>query len=97
MKTQRFQDIREQEPRSWLLTRDVAMRFPSSAHARPRGAKGGNMKKKLDEAYGQMRAEYDFRGGIRGKYADRYTEGTNVVLLDPDVADVHHDGTYDDG
>jgi uncharacterized DUF497 family protein len=30
--------------------------------------------------------EYDFRGGVRGKYAKRYTEGTNVVLLDPDVA-----------
>jgi len=30
--------------------------------------------------------EYDFRGGVRGKYAERYAEGTNVVLLDPDVA-----------
>jgi hypothetical protein len=30
--------------------------------------------------------EIDFRGGIRGKYATRYAEGTNVVLLDPDVA-----------
>lgn len=33
-----------------------------------------------------MRAEYDFRGGVRGKYAVRYAEGTNVVLLEPDVA-----------
>jgi hypothetical protein len=32
-----------------------------------------------------MRAEYDFRGGVRGKYAKRYAEGTNVVLLDSDV------------
>jgi uncharacterized DUF497 family protein len=30
--------------------------------------------------------EYDFRGGVRGKYATRYAEGTNVVLLDADVA-----------
>lgn len=30
--------------------------------------------------------EYDFRGGVRGKYAAQYAEGTNVVLLDPDVA-----------
>jgi hypothetical protein len=30
--------------------------------------------------------EYDFRGAVRGKYAARYAEGTNVVLLDPDVA-----------
>ena len=34
----------------------------------------------------EMRAHYDFTGGIRGKYARRYAEGTNVVVLDPDVA-----------
>lgn len=33
-----------------------------------------------------MRAEYDFSKGMRGKYAARYREGTNVILLDPDVA-----------
>lgn len=38
-----------------------------------------------------MRAEYDFRGGVRGTYARRYAEGTNVVVLDPDVAAVFHD------
>jgi len=38
-----------------------------------------------------MRPEYDLRGGIRGKYYERYREGTNVVLLDPDVAAVFHD------
>jgi hypothetical protein len=30
--------------------------------------------------------EYDFRGGVRGKYADRFRSGTNLILLDPDVA-----------
>ena len=30
--------------------------------------------------------EYDFSGGVRGKYARRYEEGSNVVVLDPDVA-----------
>jgi hypothetical protein len=34
----------------------------------------------------EMLPEYDFRGGVRGKYAARYAEGTNVVVLDPDVA-----------
>lgn len=34
----------------------------------------------------EMRAEYDFSGGVRGKYVDRYRKGTNVVLLDPEVA-----------
>ena len=29
---------------------------------------------------------YDFGGVVRGKYAARYREGTNVVLLEPDVA-----------
>ena len=33
-----------------------------------------------------LRAEYNFSGGVRGKHAARYARGTNVVLLDPDVA-----------
>jgi hypothetical protein len=33
-----------------------------------------------------MLAEDDLTGGVRGKYADRYRQGTNVVLFDPDVA-----------
>jgi hypothetical protein len=33
-----------------------------------------------------LRPEYDFRGGIRGKYAGRYPGATKVVTLDPDVA-----------
>jgi hypothetical protein len=44
------------------------------------------MSKNPEERNGEMRAEYDFRGGIRGKYADRFAEGSNVVALDPDVA-----------
>jgi hypothetical protein len=39
----------------------------------------------------QMKPEYDIRGGVRGKYYERYRQGTNVVLLDPDVAAVFHD------
>ena len=33
-----------------------------------------------------MRPEYDFSQGVRGKYAARFAEGTNLVLLAPDVA-----------
>lgn len=33
-----------------------------------------------------MRAEYDFSRGVRSKYAARFREGTNLVLLEPDVA-----------
>ena len=35
---------------------------------------------------GAMRKEYDFTGAVRGKYAARYAKGTNVVVLDADVA-----------
>ena len=49
------------------------------------------MKKKLhDEMNDELRSEYDLRellkGAVRGKYAERYRAGTNLVLLDPDVA-----------
>ena len=43
------------------------------------------------ESHEQMRTEYDIRGGVRGKYYERYQQGTNVVKLDPDVAAVFHD------
>ena len=33
-----------------------------------------------------MRDEYNFKNGERGKYAKRYKEGTNLILLDPEVA-----------
>ncbi len=39
----------------------------------------------------EMRPDYDIRGGLRGKYYERYQQGTNVVLLEPDVASVFHD------
>ncbi|MBN1611802.1 MAG: hypothetical protein JW940_34535 [Polyangiaceae bacterium] len=41
---------------------------------------------KAEQRDGEMRAEYDFSGGVRGKYAERYAQGTNVVVLDSDVA-----------
>jgi hypothetical protein len=40
-----------------------------------------------------MRPEYDFKGGVRGKYAEQYRSGTNVVLLEPDVAEAFPDAT----
>jgi hypothetical protein len=38
-----------------------------------------------------MLAEYDFSQGVRGKYAQRYSEGTNLVVLSPDVAEFFPD------
>jgi hypothetical protein len=45
--------------------------------------------KKAAKAKGDpdMLAEYDFSEGVRGKYAERYANGTNVVVLSPDVAE----------
>ena len=34
-----------------------------------------------------MRDEYDFSGGVRGKYAERFKSGSNVVVLEPDFAE----------
>ena len=39
----------------------------------------------------EMRPEYDIRGGVRGKYYERYRAGTNVVLLEQDIATVFPD------
>jgi len=48
------------------------------------------MKKKTTEMKDELRSEYDLKsllkGGVRGKYAKKYREGTNLVLLEPDVA-----------
>jgi hypothetical protein len=47
------------------------------------------MKKALErQDEPEMRAAYNFSRGVRGKYARRYAQGTNVVVLDPDVARV---------
>lgn len=35
----------------------------------------------------EMKEEYDFSKGVRGKYAKAYHQGSNVVVLDPDVAE----------
>ncbi len=36
----------------------------------------------------EMLEEYDFRGGVRGKYARRYAEGSNIVIVAPELAEV---------
>jgi hypothetical protein len=54
--------------------------------------KEGNMNRKVNAtSTDDMRPEYDFRGGVRGKFYKEYMKGTNVVLLDPDVAEVFPD------
>jgi len=51
------------------------------------------MKKKTND---ELRPEYDMKsllkGGVRGKYAHQYRAGTNLVLLEPDVAKAFPNG-----
>ena len=48
------------------------------------------MKKKTTDQNDELQPEYDlkslFKRGVRGKYVDQYRKGTNLVLLEPDVA-----------
>lgn len=44
-----------------------------------------NAKREMDH---DMLPEYDFSRGVRGKYVKRYTEGSNIVVLSPDVAKI---------
>ncbi len=43
------------------------------------------MKQESDNE--DMLGEYDFSNGVRGKYANRYHQGSNIVVLEPDVAE----------
>ena len=38
-----------------------------------------------------MRPEYDFSGGVRGKYYEAYQRSRSVIVLDPDVAEIFWD------
>jgi hypothetical protein len=42
----------------------------------------------------RARKEYDFSQGVVGKYAARYTAGTNIVILDCDVAQASPDSPH---
>lgn len=48
------------------------------------------MNKKTNEEI-DMLDEYDFTGGVRGKYVDRVANRTHVVVLEPDVAEIFTD------
>jgi hypothetical protein len=54
-------------------------------------------KDDMTEMDDELRPEYDLRtllkDGVRGKYVERYRAGTNLVLLDPDVAKAFPDET----
>lgn len=47
--------------------------------------------KRADRPARAMRPEYDFSKGTRGKYAARHAKGSNVVVLDPELAKLRPD------
>lgn len=49
------------------------------------------MSQEAASADDDLRPEYDFSEGVRGKHYEAYRKGTNVVFLDPDVAAVFKD------
>jgi hypothetical protein len=65
-------------------------KYELSALGQPLDRKGDFMKKEVEnETEDELRPEYDFaqlQGGVRGKYVGRYRAGTNLVLLEPNVA-----------
>ncbi|OFW19372.1 MAG: hypothetical protein A3H27_14355 [Acidobacteria bacterium RIFCSPLOWO2_02_FULL_59_13] len=48
--------------------------------------KAKQSSRKVPSERDTLRPEYDFSKGVRGKHAARYAAGTNVVVLEPDVA-----------
>ena len=50
---------------------------------------GVNMKGKNKDK--DMLSEYNFSRGVRGKYSKRYAEGSNIIVLSPDVSAVFRD------
>jgi hypothetical protein len=49
------------------------------------------MKKTPSKQSSEMKAEYDFTGGVRGKYVGDYRMGTNVVLIDSELQEAFPD------
>ncbi len=47
------------------------------------------MRKMLKDP--DMLEEYDFSDAVQGKYAKRYAQGTNVVVIEPDAAKIFPD------
>jgi hypothetical protein len=49
------------------------------------------MSERNHEPTDDMLDEYDFSGGVRGKYADRFSDDCKLIVLDPDVAEAFPD------
>ncbi len=66
--------------------RGEAIRIISARRATRRERDSMKKAPKNKRAVAEMRAEYDFSAGKRGTYARRFAEGSNLVVLEPDVS-----------
>lgn len=64
----------------------VSLKFEWDIRKAASNVRKHGMNKVMDTKDPDMLDEYDFSNGVRGKYAARYKEGTNIVRLDDDVA-----------
>jgi len=76
----------------WYMSK-IAIKFASSVQEKQLPSKGKNMNKHADRVKEpDILAEYDFSGGVRGMYADRFKGiKSDVVVLAPDVAEFFWD------
>ena len=65
--------------------------FASSLHDSQRQKRGANMNQNNPEPQDEMRPEYDFSNAVRGRHFEAFKQGTNLILLDSDVAGVFKD------
>ena len=49
------------------------------------------MKKAKKNRCDDILDEYGFSKGVRGKYAERYAEGSNIIVLAPELAQIFPD------
>ena len=75
---------------SWRIVTE-AITSESSVPGAQRAGKDENMKTNKRNGDADLKPEYDFSHGVRGKYAKAYAKGTNIVILDPEVARVFPD------
>ncbi len=75
----------------WFILLETSEFGSSVPDLRP-GMKDATVKKSVSKRKApEMRADYDFSGGVRGKYAEKYERGTNVVLIDAELTDAFPD------
>jgi uncharacterized DUF497 family protein len=90
---QRFVSLESQsQAASWSLrTLIVPMESASSARVRPPARKETSMKKPIKGQVDELRPQYissDFPKLTRGKYAGKLKTSSNVIILDPELADL---------